>query len=76
MSDETPLVLPAFARRLRQARNKRRLTQLQLAKLANLNSGMVSHYETGRRKPILDNILKLNRVLKADLNMLLEGVRR
>lgn len=71
-----PPVITPLARRLRQSRDRRRLTQLQLAKLCHLAPGMISHYETGRREPTLQNLLKMNRVLRADLNKLLEGVMR
>lgn len=71
-----PLVITPLARRLRQSRDRRRLTQLQLANLCKMDAGMISHYETGRREPTLQNLLRINRVLRVDLNKLLEGVMR
>lgn len=72
----SPPTITPLARRLRQSRDRRRLTQLQLANLCKMDAGMISHYETGRREPTLQNLLRLNRVLRADLNKLLEGVMR
>lgn len=62
----------SFQTRLKQLREDRGLTQLDLATKMKLPSAMVSHYETGRRKPGLDNILALIKALKCDPNDLLK----
>lgn len=62
-----------LARRLRLSRDRRRLTQLQLSVLVKMDPGMLSHYETGRREPTITNLLKINKILRQDLNWLLTG---
>lgn len=62
--------------RLSISREMLGLTQAQLAKLARTDTGMVSHWETGRREPTLANLLKINKVLDQDLNWLLTGSYR
>lgn len=59
--------------RLSISREMLGLTQPQLGKLAHIDKGMVSHWETGRREPTLANLLKINKVLDQDLNWLLTG---
>ncbi len=62
----------SFHKRLKKLREDQGLTQLDIASRMKLPSAMVSHYETGRRKPGLDNILGLIKALKCEPNDLLK----
>jgi len=42
-----------FGKRLRKAREKKGMTQAELAKVAALGESTVSFYESGKREPIL-----------------------
>jgi len=61
-----------FGQVLRQLRESKELTQEELARRAGLNYMEISHYEAGRRKPGLDNILKLCDGLGCTPNQLLK----
>ena len=63
-SAEDPLV--DFARRLREIRLKRRLSQEQLASLAGLDRTYVSGCETGRRNATIRTICRLSDALGVD----------
>lgn len=52
-----------FARRLREERERARISQLDLAMKAKLSQNMVNFIETGKRKPNLHTILKLAQAL-------------
>lgn len=60
-----------FAQRLRDARAKVDLTQLQLAELIGGNHIEISHYEAGRRKPPLRKLIALSDALHVSLDWLL-----
>lgn len=40
-----------FKDRLKTLRESRKMSQLQLSKALNVSSGLIAHYETGKRKP-------------------------
>lgn len=48
-----------FQKRLVAARNKRKLSQDDLAKISGLQPAAVSHFETGARKPSFNNLRRL-----------------
>jgi transcriptional regulator with XRE-family HTH domain len=52
-----------FAERLRRAREIRKLTQADLAKLCSLPPSQIAHYESGRREPNLKNLALLSKEL-------------
>jgi len=47
------------AKRIRTAREAKHWSQADLAKATRLNQSAVSHFETGRRMPCLENLLRL-----------------
>jgi len=62
-----------FGKRLREARERKGLTQLELAKLANLGESTISFYELGRREPNYDILIRLAEILEVSPNYLLTG---
>jgi transcriptional regulator with XRE-family HTH domain len=52
-----------FGRRLRWIRSRRDLSQVALARLAELDPAVISHFESGRREPSLGNLRKLAKAL-------------
>ena len=60
-----------FSVRLRFARISRGLSQNDLARLANLQTSAVSHFETGARKPSFDNLKHLADALRVTTDYLL-----
>lgn len=56
-----------FSQRLMAARKAQKLTQDQLAKMANVSRPTVSHWENGRALPDLDMLKTLNTILGCDL---------
>ena len=73
MSASTPLSSP-IAQRLRAARELRDLSQCKLADRAKLQASAVSHFETGARKPSVDNLRKLADALEVTTDYLLGRV--
>ena len=64
----------SFSVRLRSSREKRNLSQGELAKRAGLQPSAVSHFETGSRKPSFDNLRRLADALKVSTDYLLGRV--
>jgi len=60
-----------FEARLIAARKYKKLSQEALAKRADMSPGAISHFETGKRKPSLDNLRKLADALKVTADFLL-----
>jgi transcriptional regulator with XRE-family HTH domain len=68
-----------FAKRLKELRAKRGLTQAQLAKLSGVSHSYLSRIEIGMQEPTLGIIEKLAKALKVKPSELLEygkGKRR
>lgn len=63
-----------FARRLRAAREKRDLSQEELATRTGLQPSAISHFETGSRKPSFDNLRRLADALDVTTDYLLGRV--
>lgn len=61
----------AFAVRLRACRLSAELTQEQLALRAGLHPSAISHFESGRRTPSLDNLIYLVQALGVSADRLL-----
>lgn len=59
--------------RIRQARNRKGLSQPQLAKLAGVSKGTVSMWETGVTKPKGENLMRLSSVLGMSPLSLVDG---
>ena len=64
----------AFPGRLRAAREKRDLSQGDLATRAGLQASAISHFETGTRKPSFDNLRRLADALRVTTDYLLGRV--
>ena len=64
----------AFPERLRSAREKRGLSQGELAKRAGFQASAISHFETGSRKPSFDNLRRLADALEVTTDYLLGRV--
>ena len=64
----------AFLARLRTAREKRGLSQGDLANRAGLQASAISHFETGTRKPSFDNLRRLADALDVTTDYLLGRV--
>ena len=60
-----------FQERIRQAREKRNLSQADLAKIAGLQPAAISHFETGQRAPSFENLRKLSDALNISVDYLL-----
>ena len=60
-----------FPTRLREAREKRGLTQADLSKEAGLPSTTISHFESGSRKPSFDNLRRLTKALSVSTDYLM-----
>lgn len=60
-----------FCYRLKSMREERGLTQAQLEKLSGMPAMVLSHYESGTRKPGLDSIKSLCKGLKCTATELL-----
>ncbi|MFE4115788.1 helix-turn-helix domain-containing protein [Priestia sp. YIM B13448] len=64
----------AFGEVLKQMRNKKKMSQEQLALEANLERTYISMMERGTRKPTINTIFKLSRVLGIKPSQLIECV--
>ncbi len=73
MKKSTPSA-DVFSKRLRTAREKRGLSQGELAKRAGLQASAISHFETGTRKPSFDNLRRLADALEVTTDFLLGRV--
>ena len=59
--------------RIKEQRQRRTLTQQQLAEKVNLTPGFISRIETGNKKPSLEVLLSICVALNITLNNLLVG---
>ena len=59
-----------FARRLRQERKSRCLTQEQLGELCGLNGSAIGHFESGRRRPSFANLMKIAKAFGVSVDQL------
>lgn len=60
-----------FGNRLRQAREKKLLSQAELAEKTGFQPSAISHFESGRRAPSFDNLRKLADALSVTIDFLL-----
>ncbi|HET7486178.1 MAG TPA: helix-turn-helix transcriptional regulator [Solirubrobacterales bacterium] len=70
-----PRLAHRFGGNLRRARRRADLSQVQLARLVELNRVDVGQLERGRRLPRLDTILKLSAGVEQSSCVLLAGLR-
>jgi hypothetical protein len=71
--DRAPTVAAGL---LRMARDRARLTQGELARLAGVTQQAISAYETGRREPTLPTLMALLSAAGFDLRLRLEPLDR
>jgi transcriptional regulator with XRE-family HTH domain len=60
-----------FPDRLQSARDKRDISQQELARRAGLPASSISHFEGGGRKPSVDNLRRLANALDVSADFLL-----
>lgn len=60
-----------FPQRLQALREKRGLSQEELAKRSGLQPTAISHFETGTRKPSFDNLRRLADALETTVDYLM-----
>lgn len=53
--------------RIRQVRDMYKMSQRQLAKHSGINHKMIYEFESGRRRPNLEHLVRLSLVLNTDL---------
>ncbi|MFC1765161.1 helix-turn-helix domain-containing protein [Planctomycetota bacterium] len=61
-----------FANNLKKIRQSKSLSQSDMAKRTGLHPAAISHFETGERKPSLDNLIRLADALSVSTDFLLE----
>ncbi|ABB14215.1 LexA family protein [Carboxydothermus hydrogenoformans] len=60
-----------FGQRLRQLRTERDLTQAELAKLLSIGESTISFYESNKRQPDFDTLIKLSNFFNVSIDFLL-----
>lgn len=53
------IMTETFGERLRRIREQKRLSQAELAEKTGLQPSAISHFESGRRRPSIDNLMRL-----------------
>lgn len=67
-------VYERFAENLHSVRQRRRMSQEELAARAGVNRTQISLMEGGKRLPRLDTLIKLAGALEVDVTRLTEGI--
>ena len=62
-----------FGNRLKEARNKRKLSQEELSKLTGISVQTLSSYETGHSAPVMDYMYLISLALNTSVDFLLFG---
>lgn len=65
-----------FSERLRDARERREMTQADLARKAGMQPSAIAHFEGDRRKPSFDNIRVLSQALGVTSDYLMGGAEQ
>lgn len=60
--------------RIRNAREKKRITQAELAEFCSLSTSHIGHIERGTRIPSLDTLFRISQVLQVSTDYLLLDV--
>jgi transcriptional regulator with XRE-family HTH domain len=60
-----------FAIRLREARERQKLNQAELAQRAEMQPSAIAHFEANRRKPSFENVRRLAKALDVSTDYLL-----
>jgi len=61
----------SFSEILRNVRETRKLSQSELAERAGLQPSAISHFETGKRAPSFENLVRLANALAVSIDFLL-----
>lgn len=69
-TEQRGVALNLLVRRLAEARENVKWTQLDLAKATGLQPAAISHFECGQRLPSLRNIVRLANALRVSLDWL------
>lgn len=56
---------------IREIRESRNLTQRELAERAGFQPSTISHFETGKRRPSWENLLKLSAALEVSVDQIM-----
>ncbi len=64
-----------FKARLRESRERRRMSQTELANASGFQPSAVSHFETGKRAPSFENLRRLADALEVTTDYLLGRVQ-
>lgn len=59
---------------LKAIRVKKKLSQYRLAKVSGISQGLLSAYESGKKKPGMDNIIKLATALGVSITELIGDI--
>jgi len=62
--------IPIWAERIRKARERKNLTQIEAAKLIGITNGALSNYERGERQPDIQILRKMAKVYGVSLSFL------
>lgn len=62
-----------IGRRISEFRRAKKLSQFQLAELAEVTDSYISHIETGRKKPSLESLVRIASALGITLDRILLG---
>lgn len=57
--------------RLREIRKQQGMTAQVLAEKLGISQGAISHYETGRRKPSIDMVVKMSKIFNCSVDDLI-----
>ena len=68
--------MDGLGERIRTARNRKGMTQKQLAELSNITIAALSRYENGLRCPMSDILVNIARALNTTTDYLLIGEKR
>lgn len=65
-----------FGIKLRKLREAKGWDQGELARESDISQGLISHYETGKRRPGYENIVKISKALGVDLEAFEETIKK
>lgn len=69
-----PMNKRALGLNIKAERNRKDLSQAELAELVNLSTNSITAIETGRQIPNAINLYMIAKVLKVDINELFKGI--
>lgn len=74
MSAQAKAVRDRFSQNLRRVRQRRELSQEDLARLVEMHRTEISALERGKREPRLGTLVRLSAVLEVPLSKFFEGI--